>query len=745
MHLYKTVGLVETVRRLRTPPDFSTDVKSIPHPAGPFLDYLRRCGAPAKISTAPWSLALRDEAIARGPHQSALLHQDFLEDEMADMTAKGQWMLLPYDLLRHLPQLRISPIGVVPQHDRRPRTIVDLSFFGVNDETIPLAPSESMQFGRALQRLLQRLVDADPRYGPTYIIKVDIADGFYRIHLNPRDTPLLGVAFPSAPDGTPLVAIPLTLPMGWVLSPPYFTAATETIADMANAKLQSSYMPPPHRLDDIADAPDTQDPPFMEPSLTSKTITPEPLPPPTTVPRPYHQKPLQLVDVYMDDFIGAVQGGRARRQRARRILFETIDQVFRPLEPTDDKNRQEPSSLRKLQKGDARWAPRKNVLGWILDTIHETLELPPRRLQRLHDILQDLPRTKTRIAVSAWHKVLGELRSMTLAVPGLRGFFSLLQEALRKVHKRRIRLTDAAHDFLDDIRWLVDSLSSRPTRFREVVPTAVRVLGATDACRMGMGGVLFLPTKHQSLQPILWRAPFPPSITSNLVSFDNPSGTITNSDLELAGTIAQHDVLNQVADVRECTIATLTDNTPAQAWQTKGSTTTTGPAAYLLRLQALHQRHYRYLPQVHYIPGPANAMADDCSRRWDLDDTELLSHFASSYPQTQSWQLCQLRPAMHSSLISALQRQRPAPESLLPHKTSTTRVGLSGFNFATTFTKIPTLPQLPIPSSSSKSLLSASEMEDPPAAVSPSAIAQYLTPSVRWARRSPFWGPRIRG
>jgi hypothetical protein len=97
---------------------------------------------------------------------------------------------------------------------------VDLSFFGVNKETVPLAPSESMQFGRMLQRLLQHLVDVDPRYGPTYLIKVDISDGFYRIHLNPHDAPVLGMAFPPAPAGTHLVGIPLMLPMGWVLSPP---------------------------------------------------------------------------------------------------------------------------------------------------------------------------------------------------------------------------------------------------------------------------------------------------------------------------------------------------------------------------------------------------------------------------------------------------------------------------------------------------------------------------------------------
>jgi hypothetical protein len=443
----------------------------------------------------------------------------------------------------------------------------------------------------------------------------------------------------------------------------------------------------------------------------------------------------------MDDFVAAVQGGPQRRQHARRILFDTIDQVFRPLHHSDGKNRQEPISTKKLRKGDARWSTRKTVLGWVLDTVRETIELPSRRLDRLQQILADLPRTKSRIAVTTWQQVLGELRSMTLAIPGLRGFFSLLQEALRHVHRKRIRLTTGAHDFLDDIRWLVQSLHHRPTRFREVVPTAVRVVGTCDACRQGMGGVMFLPAADGVPEPLLWRATFPATLQSQLVSWDNPNGTITNSDLELAGTIAQHDILVHAADVREATIATLTDNTPAQAWQIKGSATTTGPAAYLLRLQALHQRYHRYLPLTQYIPGPANTMADDCSRRWDLSDSDLISHFATSYPQTKSWRLCHLQPGMLSSLISALQRQRPAPLLMFPPKTKSTAPGKNGFNSVGTYTTTRSLPALLTPSSSFKSLPNESGTADPPAAVNLSAIARYLTPSVRWARRSPYWGP----
>eukprot|EP00978_Attheya_sp_CCMP212_P044920 scaffold327180_cov28-Attheya_sp.AAC.1 len=107
----------------------------------------------------------------------------------------------------------------------------------------------------------------------------------------------------------------------------------------------------------------------------------------------------------------------------------------------------------------------------------------------------------------------------------------------------------------------------------------------------------------QLQQPILWWAQFPKHIQKELVSFSNPRGRITNSDLELAGSIAHNDVLAQLVDVTEATTASGTDNTLTLAWRHKGSTTTSKAAAYLLRCLALHHRHYRYLRRDFFIPG----------------------------------------------------------------------------------------------------------------------------------------------
>ena len=40
-----------------------------------------------------------------------------------------------------------------------------------------------IKFGHALDRLLREILLANPDLGPVYMMKVDIADGFYRINL----------------------------------------------------------------------------------------------------------------------------------------------------------------------------------------------------------------------------------------------------------------------------------------------------------------------------------------------------------------------------------------------------------------------------------------------------------------------------------------------------------------------------------------------------------------------------------
>ena len=146
------------------------------------------------------------------------------------------------------------------------------------------------------------------------------------------------------------------------------------------------------------------------------------------------------------------------------------------------------------------------------------------------------------------------------------------------------------------------------------------------------------------------------------MSFSNPHGDLTNSDLEQAGVLGQADVANEQFDLRELTLATLCDNIAAVSRNRKGSLTSTGPPANMCRSSSLHRRHYRYYHEVSHISGDSNSMADDASRLWHLTDDQLLTHFNTHYPQSEPWQMCQLNCEMHSQLISMLE-----PEALCDH------------------------------------------------------------------------------
>ena len=140
--LVKRLGWHRFVKLRRSRGDFA-ELK-FDHPARRLLVQYKYRGVPVKFHSAPWSDKQKHHALQRGPHQSCRNHLEFLSEEFCDMIRKEQWVVLPYQVANQLPNLRLSPPGVVPQRDRRPRWIVDYSFSGVNQDTLPLAPSEAM-------------------------------------------------------------------------------------------------------------------------------------------------------------------------------------------------------------------------------------------------------------------------------------------------------------------------------------------------------------------------------------------------------------------------------------------------------------------------------------------------------------------------------------------------------------------------------------------------------------------------
>ena len=685
LQLLETLGLDELVKIKRGEGDLSS-LENVNHPAKRLLKDLKLHGAPIKFSTEPWSREQVSTALARGAHKSCMGHMNFLYEEFEDMIQKGQWLVLPASAVKDWPGLRYSPPGVVEQRERRPRWIVDYSFWGINEETLPLAALESMQFGMALDRILREILLANPEFGPVNLMKVDLSDGFYRIGLNVGDIPKLGVIFPTEPGEDPLVAFPLVLPMGWRNSPPIFSTATETGADLTNQRLLDPTPPLPHPLADRAEQvipdnpllspmPDDSSPSYKDVLVNSAASSGSGMPSAVSIPPardpslPSNSKPLSYVDVFVDDFLGLAQE-HSNSVRVRRILMHAIDDVFRPLDSNDSPFRRQPISLKKLEKGDCSWSTIKVILGWIIDTVSMTIQLPPHRVERLADILSSIPVTQKRTSVRKWHKVLGELRSMSLALPGARNIFSHMQHAMSSKLKGRVALNKGVHHALDDFRWMLKDIKNRPTRIPELVPLAPSAEGHHDASGHGAGGVWF-PSEHLIARegfdnkPTVWRLKWPQYIIDRLVTSENPDGTISNSDLELAGGLLHLEALSQTFDIRERTVLSKTDNLNTLFWQRKGSATTEKVPAHLLRMFGIHQRFHRYVPRHDYLAGPSNPIADALSRDFEQSWQELFASLKSHLPEHSAPQVWNPSPQVVSAVIAALLKKRQPPSSLL--------------------------------------------------------------------------------
>jgi len=294
-----------------------------------------------------------------------------------------------------------------------------------------------------------------------------------------------------------------------------------------------------------------------------------------------HQ-PIQYTDVYLDDFIALAQ-----HPNLPRTLHHTVSGILsvfhdKPL-PHDPVARMHIISTSKMAKGDAAWSTEKVVLGWLLNSATGTLQLQPHKAVRLSQLLQ-IFQEKTRTSRHKWQSLLGELRYMATALQGARYLFSVLQHVLKdQPTSSRLRLSPLVKQTLSDWVSIATDLTSHPMPIASLVPRAPHYAGAVDASGLGCGGFWVATTYGALPQPIVFREKFPLHIQQQLVSASNLSGSLTNSDLELSAVVLGVAALQDHAPLSHACLYTASDNTPTVAWCHKGSTSSIGANAYLLR------------------------------------------------------------------------------------------------------------------------------------------------------------------
>ena len=152
----------------------------------------------------------------------------------------------------------------------------------------------------------------------------------------------------------------------------------------------------------------------------------------------------------------------------RRHLMHAVDEVL-AMPSVSKEKRHEALSLKKMKQGDGSWTTRKHLLGWIVDSLRQTLELSSRRKLELSKILASLCKAN-RVSKKRWERVLGKLRWLAVAIPGSHGLLGALQLAQNRCSTNRIRVTPELKDHLYELARLSVSLQQRPTYLPEIVP-----------------------------------------------------------------------------------------------------------------------------------------------------------------------------------------------------------------------------------------------------------------------------------
>lgn len=187
-----------------------------------------------------------------------------------------------------------------------------------------------------------------------------------------------------------------------------------------------------------------------------------------------------------------------------------MDQIFRSNNTYDDTFRQESVGNKKLKQGDLSWSTIKTVLGWIIGTTTMTIHLPEHWVEHLAEILASISSIQKRLSLKKLHKMLGELRSMSLPLLGVCNMFSMIQHALTKCNKTCVATIKGVYQALKCFNWMFNDIVSCPNHIAELVPLLASAMGYHNAsggswrhlvfvwilCPLGVNTQWFLASAH---------------------------------------------------------------------------------------------------------------------------------------------------------------------------------------------------------------------------------------------------------
>jgi hypothetical protein len=478
---------------------------AIDHEASNLLSSYAEQGCP--VDCGPnWSKKHIELSLQRGPHISAKqkLAAAQLQLETAEKIKHGYARTVKWKTIKNnIPEkLKISPIAMIPHKSRKFRAILDLSFnlfhkgrkyTSVNETTKPKSMSESMtQLGQTIKRIVATMAQNHNTEKPFKFAKIDIKDGFWRMAVN--DTNAWNFCY-VLPDNAPnideiTIVVPNSLQMGWCESPPFFCASTETARDIIDMLISSNANLPQHWFEKL-----------MLPTL----------PEPTELNSTTAATDTTLVEVFVDDFIGATNNtSPAHLTKVSRAMIHGVHSIFPPPDISGH-NGQDPVSEPKLNKGEGHWDHEKEVLGWVLNGKTFTLHLPKSKCEAIRQLINKIT-SKKRVSLNKFQKLAGKLQHASFGIPGGAGLFSPIQRAMSK-NPDFINITKELITILHDWRYMIHFMTKNPTSVLQLIVDYPHYIGYSDSCGLGTGGIWSSGVAH--MDPILWHLEWPEDIKKN--------------------------------------------------------------------------------------------------------------------------------------------------------------------------------------------------------------------------------------
>jgi hypothetical protein len=202
----------------------------------------------------------------------------------------------------------------------------------------------------------------------------DIKDGFWRMDCAEGEEWNFAYVLPQEEGKPTKLVVPTLLQMGWVESPPYFCAATETSRDVAMDYTKTPINSlPPHKFVKYT----TGDPEYEALPKSQKG----------------NNGYVYMLEVYVDNFMSLIiPVSREQIRHVATAVMTGIHDVF----PPDDTDNDDPISEKKLKQGEGIYSTRKTLLGFDFNGEEKTMWLKEAKREKLLTILKGWIRTGKR-------------------------------------------------------------------------------------------------------------------------------------------------------------------------------------------------------------------------------------------------------------------------------------------------------------------------------------------------------------